>query len=507
MPGTDENLDEFAHRLLGQAATVRRVGSRRLSDRGELDDFVQEVLLRAYERRSQLRDPELLPHWVSVIARNTASKFNRARKPSVGEPSDCLVDSLVDLGPTPSAALDRAESWSALRAAVESLADEDRDMVRARYFDDESYDSLADRHGMSRTAISTRLHRVRSLLRARLAAKLGVALAAFGVLPRRASAAACDAWGRSSTMKALLIAATLHLAAGVGWVAHVGVARLSDPDASVIVKTVRLVDVGGRGDTQAPSRGAPHVVSIGPGGYLAIAPELFDPVYEGGLTVEMWMYLEEPPGQKDHWVLFGKPDSYILTLRGAAAQDPWGGGRRTENGIDTTDRYVFLNRWRWSSGGGNVQSLRRERVSGRWLPVLVMLRSGAEWRERTHIPIDGAVELAKSDSPLHIGGMPPQPSEFGPVVGGYGASIKGWVGSVRVSRGLLYNQNGMPPRQGRYDTMPTEFTVEERTLALWNFHDGPDEYTDSVGGHVLRYVGRDPMPPPPGDLPPISIDG
>ena len=54
------------------------------------------------------------------------------------------------------------------------------------------------------------------------------------------------------------------------------------------------------------------------------------------------MYLEEPPGQKDHWVLFGKPDSYILTLRGAAAQDPWGGGRRTENGIDTTDRYVFL---------------------------------------------------------------------------------------------------------------------------------------------------------------------
>ncbi|MEO2004722.1 MAG: hypothetical protein ABGY41_11545 [Candidatus Poribacteria bacterium] len=49
--------------------------------------------------------------------------------------------------------------------------------------------------------------------------------------------------------------------------------------------------------------------------------------------------------------------------------------------------------------------------------------------------------------------------------------------------------------------------MEERTLALWNFHDGPDEYTDSVGGHVLRYVGRDSMPPPPGDLPPISIDG
>ena len=50
----------FLHRALASLPTLRRVGRRLTGDSAEADDLVQETLIRALERRDELRDPERL---------------------------------------------------------------------------------------------------------------------------------------------------------------------------------------------------------------------------------------------------------------------------------------------------------------------------------------------------------------------------------------------------------------------------------------------------------------
>jgi RNA polymerase sigma-70 factor, ECF subfamily len=51
---------------------VRRVVSRRLSDRDAVADAVQDTFTKAMERLGSLRDPSRFAAWVSAIARNAA---------------------------------------------------------------------------------------------------------------------------------------------------------------------------------------------------------------------------------------------------------------------------------------------------------------------------------------------------------------------------------------------------------------------------------------------------
>lgn len=332
-------------------------------------------------------------------------------------------------------------------------------------------------------------------------------------------------------MKTWVAVAVLHLAIGAGWMAHANGVRVDvgdEPMTSMSGTTVvfEVRDMGG------PPRTAPGVAGIGTGGYLTIdAPELFDPVHDVGLTVEIWIYLIATPGPKNHWVLFGKPDSYILTLHGAATDWPWSHMQGTSDGVDTTHWYTCLSSLTSPHVEGVTGGIEMSRLHpafvGRWLPVVVMLREGdRNGRSGAGILVGGAggtsglgigtTRIMRSTSALHIGGMPVQQVGGGTParkvgIGGAEASMRGYLGSLRISLGVRddrptsYTRSPTFPTAGRgfLDPIPTELTADETTLALWNFEDGPGVYTDSVGGHMLRYVGSAP-PPPPADLPPIT---
>ncbi|MBT7101884.1 hypothetical protein HN937_31200, partial [Candidatus Poribacteria bacterium] len=75
------NAQQFDAGVLSQLETIRRIGRGRLRRLSDLDDFTQEVLIRLYAGREQLRDAERLPQWAAVIARNLAVQWNRKRAP------------------------------------------------------------------------------------------------------------------------------------------------------------------------------------------------------------------------------------------------------------------------------------------------------------------------------------------------------------------------------------------------------------------------------------------
>jgi len=63
-----------------QTAHVERILTRILGGRGDLDDLVQEVFVRAFERVEELREPRALRGWLTAIAVFVAREAIRAGK-------------------------------------------------------------------------------------------------------------------------------------------------------------------------------------------------------------------------------------------------------------------------------------------------------------------------------------------------------------------------------------------------------------------------------------------
>ena len=194
------NFDAAAVR---QIEKIRRIGMRKLRDRSQIDDFVQETLLRAYVNRDQLRDAAKFDGWIAVIALNLAREWNQTfERRKRDEPLDDQPE-LIDWR-TPHDAVEEADRAARLRQAMARLRPDERELLRARYLEDASYADLQARYGLSYSAVALRIHRAKKRLR-RLLKATGAALAVVFTGFRRA------AWGG-----VLLVTNTTKIAVGVG---------------------------------------------------------------------------------------------------------------------------------------------------------------------------------------------------------------------------------------------------------------------------------------------------
>lgn len=129
------------------------------------DDAVQLTWIRLARALDDLREPERLPGWLRTTARNTAITLYRAERRLV--PSDLLdhdgwSDPDGSTAPSPDAGLLVDDTTVAVQAAVTSLTERQRDLIRLHYLDDaegRSYDELADQLDMPRGAIGPTLGR------------------------------------------------------------------------------------------------------------------------------------------------------------------------------------------------------------------------------------------------------------------------------------------------------------------------------------------------------------
>ena len=159
----DRPLTDFDKTVLGQMEHIRAVGRRKLRNQNELDDFVQETIARVYANRSQLRDPAKLKQWIAGIARNVVNDWNRERYRKAEQPLTDEAELLDERNPLD--ALEQAERNEQIRQAMNRLNPVDRDLLRGRYMDEESYAELQNRHGLSYSAVGIRLHRAKQRLK------------------------------------------------------------------------------------------------------------------------------------------------------------------------------------------------------------------------------------------------------------------------------------------------------------------------------------------------------
>jgi len=135
-----------------------RIAYRYSNNPSEAEDIAQDALLRAWRKRSTLREASARKQWLATIVRNEA--FRQHAKPRPSPVSTLENDQGVD-DERVLAAVEQAD----LHAALKRLNDRERQLVRLRYDEDLTQEAIARRLSIPEGTVKVRLHRVRAKLR------------------------------------------------------------------------------------------------------------------------------------------------------------------------------------------------------------------------------------------------------------------------------------------------------------------------------------------------------
>lgn len=131
---------------------------RYASNPSEAEDIAQDALLRAWRRRSTLRDSERRNQWLATIVRNEAFREHARVRP---DPAATLE---LREGAEDDQVLATVETAD-LHAALEGLSERDRTLLEMRYEEDLTQGMIARRLGIPEGTVKVRLHRARKKLR------------------------------------------------------------------------------------------------------------------------------------------------------------------------------------------------------------------------------------------------------------------------------------------------------------------------------------------------------
>jgi RNA polymerase sigma-70 factor (ECF subfamily) len=137
---------------------------------GSIDDIAQEVWIKAWERLNGLRDPGRWRGWLCRLARNTAIDAGRNQSRRRVEAVRLSDESQVVVRqPSPATAVESAETYERVMAAIRGLPVIYREPFMLRHLEDWSYAQIARTLEMPVDTVETRLVRARRLLREALA--------------------------------------------------------------------------------------------------------------------------------------------------------------------------------------------------------------------------------------------------------------------------------------------------------------------------------------------------
>jgi RNA polymerase sigma-70 factor (ECF subfamily) len=136
-------------------------------------DLAQEALLRAMKGLGTLTEPEKFGPWLRGIAKRVCLDWLKAKKKSA-IPFSVLgreQDLLNHVPHRHSVDHHKAEQDEELHAAVDHLPEECREVLLLYYYEDVTYQDLAELLQVSSATINARLTRARALLREHLLSK------------------------------------------------------------------------------------------------------------------------------------------------------------------------------------------------------------------------------------------------------------------------------------------------------------------------------------------------
>jgi RNA polymerase sigma-70 factor, ECF subfamily len=160
--------EQFVELIEPQMPALRRIVRRKMGCHPEVEDIVQETLLKAYTCISQFRFEASLGTWLARIAINEVRQWYRrpaqsrwSKLEDHGMEECNLADSL----PSPLEMFERREKVKHLQSAVAALPAKYRDVIRLRELEGLSIVDTSQALNMTITAVKTRHRRAKLHIR------------------------------------------------------------------------------------------------------------------------------------------------------------------------------------------------------------------------------------------------------------------------------------------------------------------------------------------------------
>jgi RNA polymerase sigma factor (sigma-70 family) len=136
----------------------------------DAEDLAQDVLLRAYANLASLSEPEQFGPWLRGIAANACADWGRGRKRrqhAFGR-REWQMD-LTSLATSNRESPADDDERTIVMRQIDTIPEDLREVILLRYYDNLTYDEMAQWLGVARATVNERLAKARALLRIRLA--------------------------------------------------------------------------------------------------------------------------------------------------------------------------------------------------------------------------------------------------------------------------------------------------------------------------------------------------
>jgi RNA polymerase sigma-70 factor (ECF subfamily) len=157
-PSVDQGANHFALRSLfdeEEAGLLRYAFS--LTGRREVaEEIVQEAFLKLHTRWDEVDSPR---NWLFRSVRNRAFTYLRDNKRERLTADKPETPSEADRA-APDVLMQRMESLAKVRNTLQQLSDEDRQLVKLKYFENLKYREISERTGLSVSNVGYRLHHI-----------------------------------------------------------------------------------------------------------------------------------------------------------------------------------------------------------------------------------------------------------------------------------------------------------------------------------------------------------
>ncbi len=180
MAGTDGDLirriyagDQLALQTLYARHHVKifRFAMRMVPSEAMAEDVVSEVFLHVWRNAASFEGRSEASTFLLAIARNKA--YSHLRKRRHDELDDEQAAAIEDPGGAPEAALQKKNKGEALRACLDRLSREQREVMDLAYYHDKSIEDVAEIVGIPAGTVKTRMFHARKRL-AELATAAGL---------------------------------------------------------------------------------------------------------------------------------------------------------------------------------------------------------------------------------------------------------------------------------------------------------------------------------------------
>lgn len=143
--------------------SIRRLFVLRTGNGDDADDLLQETFIKVYINIRRYSADYTFGQWIYTIARNTFIDFARKRQDDLSlderfaVPVECSA-------PTPEERVINLQQRTQLDGYMERMSSDYRQLIELRFFDQLSYDEIAQRLSIPLGTVKTRIHRARTHL-------------------------------------------------------------------------------------------------------------------------------------------------------------------------------------------------------------------------------------------------------------------------------------------------------------------------------------------------------